>query len=101
MTGGKQHPQRFAFATEAGLDWMLGGQGLLGSPDGVEHVGLAAAAVGRSFRAADLDDLLTGLVQEDREAGALAADAFQGPAAAAGNLLAGEVQQALVAADIG
>jgi hypothetical protein len=69
VTGGKQHPQCLAFATEAGLDQMLGCQGLLGGPGGVEHVGLAASAVGRSFRAADLDDLLACLVQEDREVG--------------------------------
>ncbi len=99
LAGGEQDAQCLAFAAEAGLYQVLGGQGLLRGPDGVEHVGLASA-VGCTLGPADLDDLLAGLVEEGREAGAVAADAFQGPASATGDVLAGEVQQAPVTAGI-
>lgn len=50
---------------------------------------------------ADFHDVLAGLVEEGGQAGAVAADTFQSPATTAGNVLAGEVQQAPVATSIG
>ncbi|MFI1259129.1 hypothetical protein ACH4U6_36060 [Streptomyces netropsis] len=61
MTGGEQAAKGFAFASEPGLDQMLAGECLLGCPDGVDHVRLAAAADGGLLGAADgLHDALTG-----------------------------------------
>jgi hypothetical protein len=53
------------------------------------------------FGRPDLDDLLACVVQEGRQAGAIASDAFQSPAATAGDVLTSEVEQAAVAAGIG
>ncbi|KPI33195.1 hypothetical protein OV450_6688 [Actinobacteria bacterium OV450] len=100
LAGGEKDSQCLAFAAESGLYEVLGCQGLLRGPDGVEHVGLASAAVGCPLGPADFDDLFAGLVEEGREAGAIAAGAFQGPAAAARDVLAGEVQQAPVTAGV-
>jgi hypothetical protein len=96
LAGGEKDTQRLALPAEPGLDEVLGGQGLLRGPDGVEHVGLASAPVGGPLGPADLDDVVAGLVEEGGESGAVAADAFQGPAATARDVLTGEVQQALV-----
>ncbi|GGV60601.1 hypothetical protein GCM10010228_08580 [Streptomyces massasporeus] len=101
MAGGEKDTQRLALAAESALYQVLGGQGLLRGPDGIEHDGLASAQVGGPLRPADLDDLLAGLVKERDESGAVAADAFQSPAAAAGDLLPGEVQQTPVTAGVG
>lgn len=101
LAGGEQDTQRLTLAAEPGLDQVLGGQGLLGGPDGIEHVGLASAPVGSPLGPADLDDMFAGLVKKGRESGTVAADAFQSPAAATGDMFTGEVQQAPVTAGVG
>lgn len=80
---------------------MLADQSFLGRADRIDHVGLAPATDGCALWPADFHDSLAGLVEEGGQASAVAADALQGPAAAAGNVLAGEVQQAPVAAGVG
>ncbi|MFI1105832.1 hypothetical protein [Streptomyces melanogenes] len=59
VAGGEQAAQGLAFTSAPGLDEVLGGQCLLGGPDGVECVGFAATADGRPLGPQHLDDLST------------------------------------------
>ena len=56
MTSGQQDAQGFAFSAAARMDQLFAGQCFACSAHGIETVGLAAAALSRSFRPADLDN---------------------------------------------
>jgi hypothetical protein len=97
LAGDQQHSEALAVAVGAGDGLMGSGERLPGGADGVEGVGLAAAA-GRPPRMVDLDHQLPVGVQEPREADPVAAGAFHGPQQPRPRGVGqGEVQQRLVA----
>lgn len=100
LAGGEQHPECLTFSALAGLDEMLAGQRLTSGAYRVEGVGLATATLGRPLGAADLHHPFAGRLQERRQAGAVAAGSFKGPAAAARDVLAGELQELKVAVGV-
>src|SRR5687767_12730924 len=100
LAGGQQHPERLACSALAGLDEMLAGQRLTSGADRVEGVGLATATLGRPLGAADLYHLFSGCLQERRQAGAVAAGSFKGPAAAARDVPTSELQELKVAVGV-
>ncbi|MFH9016639.1 hypothetical protein ACH4C6_35810 [Streptomyces sp. NPDC017943] len=100
MAGDEENPQSLAFPSVPRLDEVLAGEGSLACSDGVGHLGLAAAADRRSLGTQDLDSLFAGLVEEGGQPGAITADSFHRPATTVGDVLAGELQQAPVAAGV-
>jgi hypothetical protein len=69
-------------------------EGVTGSPDGVDGVGLGPAAPGWSLGPRGLDQLLTVGAEEGGQPRAIAAGALDGPAAPAWHMAAGEAAQA-------
>jgi hypothetical protein len=74
---------------------------LAGGPDRVQRVALGASPGGRPLGPTHLEDLLAVLLQEPCQPGAEAACPLDRPAATAGNLRVGEVQQPPVAGRVG
>lgn len=77
LSGGQQHAHGVALSAFARLDDVLGGQGLAGCADGVEHVCLTAAPNGWALGTADFDDAFSGVLEEVGEVGAEAAGSFE------------------------
>jgi hypothetical protein len=100
LAGGQQHPQGLPIPAPPRHRRALLGQRLPGSADGVQGVGLAAAA-GRPAGPVDLDHPLTTVGQQPRQPGAIGAGAFDREASPAGNMRAGEVEQLLKASRVG
>jgi hypothetical protein len=101
--GGQQHPQRLVVAPLADCSQLLGqlAEGVTGSADGVDRIGLGAAALRRPLGSASLDQMLTAAAQEGGQARAVAAGALDRPAAPASQMDVGEAEQGLVAGRVG
>jgi excisionase family DNA binding protein len=101
LPGGDQDPDGFPVAALAWLGQVLAAKRLMGGSDRVKVIGLGAVTACRPGRTVELDHPLALLKQVGREAGSVAAGAFDRPDPAAWCLLDGEPVNVQVAIGVG
>jgi hypothetical protein len=101
VAGGQQHPQRLRLATTPRRDQVVTGQRLPRCPEGVQGVALGPGPARRPFGPPDLHHLLAAGLQKAGQPSAVAASTLHRPTSPSRHLRLAELQQALVAPEIG